>query len=143
MAATAPRVMNGTFTRVWVDGVLVAGLSAYSAKLSKQKQDINLCGQMAVDSKTTNVKGTGSLEFHKIYTMFAEDIGKIMQGIDVRHTIVGELKDPDAYGAERLAFYNCSFDDHTLMDAAAGQAGKVSMPFTFTQTEYLDKVLQA
>lgn len=143
MAETAPRVMNGTFTRVWVDGVLVAGLSGFSAKISKQKQEVNMCGQMAVDSKTTNVKGTGNLDFHEIYTLFTDDLEKIMQGIDVRHTIVGELNDPDAYGAKRIAFYNCSYDDHTFFDSTSGQPGKNSKPFTFTNAEYLDKVLPA
>lgn len=141
MIETAPRVMNGTFTEVWVDGVLVAGLSDFTAKLSKQKSDINMCGQMAIDSKTTNIKYTGSITFHHIYTLFAEDMDKVVQGLDVRHIIVGKLADPDAYGAERVALYNCSFDEHTLMDAAAGSPRRTTMPFTCTKAEFLDKVL--
>ena len=143
MSEAAPRVMSGTFTEVWVDGVSVAGLSSFQAKLSKQKQDINMCGQMAVDSKTTNVKYTGSIEFHHIYTSFADDADSILTGVDARHTIVGKLDDPDAYGAERVALYNCSFDENTLLDAAAGAPGKVTMPFTFTMHEFLDKVTQS
>lgn len=139
-AVPAPRVMNGTFTEVWVDGVSVAGLTAFQAKVAKQKNEVNMCGQMAVDSKTTNTKGTGSLEFWKTKSSFNDDMERISQGIDVRHTIVGKLADPDAFGAERIAFYNCSWDDHTLMDASAGNPGKINMPFTFTRFEYLDKV---
>lgn len=136
----APRVMSGTFLNVWVDGVAVAGLSAFQAKWTKQKTEINMCGQMTVDTKTTSIKGTGSLEFWKLYSSFNDDMERVSQGIDVRHTIVGKLADPDAYGAERLVFYNCSWDEHTLMDASAGNPGKVNMPFTFTRAEYLDKV---
>lgn len=139
-AVPAPRVMNGTFTEVWVDGVTVAGLTAFQAKVAKQKSEVNMCGQMAVDSKTTNTKGTGSLEFWKTKSSFNDDMERISQGIDVRHTIVGKLADPDAFGAERIAFYNCSWDEHTLMDASAGNPGKINMPFTFTRCEYLDKV---
>lgn len=142
MASAIPtsRVISGTFLEVWVDGVAVAGLSAFQAKWTKQKTEINLCGQMAVDTKTTSIKGTGSVEFWKIYSSFNDDMERISQGIDVRHTIVGKLADPDAFGAERLAFYNSSWDEHTLMDASAGNPGKVNMPFTFTRAEYLDKV---
>ncbi|MCR4935321.1 MAG: phage tail tube protein [Oscillospiraceae bacterium] len=132
--------MNGTFTEVWVDGVPVAGLSSFNAKVTKQKADIQFCGQMAIDSKTTGTKGTGSIEFHKIYSTFHQDMAALSQGSDPRHTIVGKLADPDAYGAERVALYNCSFDEHTLMDAQVGSPGKVVMPFTFTGAELLDAV---
>lgn len=142
MNIPAPRVMNGTFTEVWVDGVLVAGLSEFQAKVTKQKSDVNMCGQMAVDSKTTNTKGTGSIGFYKIYTAFQDDLADLAEGRDPRHTIIGKLADPDAFGAERVALYNCSFDEHTLMDAAAGTPDRVNMPFTFTASELLDTVDQ-
>lgn len=140
-AVPAPRVMSGTFTTVWVDGVEVAGLTAFQAKWTKQKSELNMCGQMAVDSKVTSIKGTGSLEFHKVKSSFNDDMDRISQGIDVRHTIVGKVDDPDAYGAERIAYYNCSWDEHTMADNTAGNPIKINMPFTFTRAEYLDKVV--
>lgn len=140
-AVPAPRIMSGTFTTVWVDGVEVAGLTAFQAKWTKQKSEVNMCGQMAVDSKVSNIKGTGSLEFWKTRSSFNDDMERIAQGVDVRHNIVGKLADPDAYGYERIAYYNCSWDEHTLMDASAGNPSKVNMPFTFTRAEYLDKVV--
>lgn len=142
MAEAASRIMNGDFAEVWVDGVLVAGLSSFQAKVSKQKSEISMCGQSAIDSKVTGTKGTGSIEFHHIYTLFVDDLDQVQSGVDVRHTIVGKLVDPDAYGAERLALYNCSFDEYTLMDAASGTPGKVTMPFTFTRFDFLDRVTQ-
>lgn len=143
MAVAAPRVMNGTFKRVWLDGVLVAGMTSFTAKISKQKQDVNMCGQMAVDSKTTNVKGTGSIEVWHIYTDTADDLDNLMSGIDERHTLVGELNDPDAFGAERIAYYNVSFDDMTLADSTAGSPGRRTKSFTFTRAELLDIVRQS
>lgn len=139
----ANRVMNGTFLEVWLDGVSVAGLTGFQAKVTKQKQELAICGQMAVDTKTTGYKGTGSLEFHKLYSTFAEEAESLGTGVDQRHTIVGKLADPDAYGAERLAFYNVSFDEIPLMDASAGTPGKVTLPFTYTRFEFLDKVVPA
>ena len=139
----ANRIMNGTFLEVWLDGIALSGMTAFQAKVVKQKTEINVCGQMAVDTKTTGYKGTGSLSLHKIYSTFAEEAESLGTGIDQRHTIVGKLADPDAFGAERLAFYNVSLDEITLMDAAANTPGKITTPFTYTRYEFLDKVVPA
>ena len=64
----------------------------------------------------------------------------LLEGRDVRCTIIAKLADPDAYGAERVALYNVSFDDETIMDFAHGQLGKTTHPFTFTRREWLDVV---
>jgi hypothetical protein len=137
---TGNRIPNGTFTEVWIDGLLVAGLTGSTVKIEKQKSDVAMCGEMAIDSKTTGVKGKLTLNVHHVFTMLPEDAQQIMQGIDKRHTIVGKLADPDAYGAERVAFYNVSFDDHTFFDAQANRPCTGSHPGTFTGFEYLDKI---
>jgi hypothetical protein len=95
---------------------------------------------MVVGTKITSVKGTGSISAHKVYTRNTAQIDAILDGKDVRCTIVGKLDDPDAFGAERVALYNVSFDDETLADFAAGSPGKISYPFTFGRREWLDKV---
>lgn len=140
---TGNRVMNGTFTEVWIDGVAVAGLSGFVAKSEYQKSDVAMCGQMAIDSKKTGMKSKISITCHKIYTFDPDDVEQLANGIDKRHTVIGKLADPDAYGAERVAFYNVSFDDYTFFDATANKNGSSSLSGTFTEFEFLDKVLQA
>lgn len=134
------RVMSGTWGQVWVDGELWVELESFQAKYSKNKSDIALCGEMVVGTKVTSVKGTGSISAHKVYTRNPAQIDAILEGRDVRCTIVGKLDDPDAFGAERVALYDVSFDDETLMDFAAGNPGKVTYPFTFGRREWLDTV---
>ncbi|HIT31683.1 MAG TPA: phage tail tube protein [Candidatus Enterenecus stercoripullorum] len=134
------RVMSGTWGQVWVDGELWAELSAFQAKYTYNKTDINMCGEMTVGSKVTNVKGTGSITVHKVYTRNHSRSDQILAGRDVRATIVGKLDDPDAYGAERVALYNVSFDDETIMDFTAGSPGSTTHPFTFSRREWLDTV---
>lgn len=134
------RVMSGTWGQVWVDGELWVELDGFQAKYSKNKSDISMCGNMVVGTKVTSVKGTGSLSAHKVYTRNTAQIDALLEGRDVRCTIVGKLADPDAYGAERVALYDVSFDDETIMDFQAGSPGKVSYPFTFGRREWLDKV---
>lgn len=134
------RVMSGTWAEVWVDGELWVECDGAQAKYAKNKSDINLCGQMVVGHKVTSVKGTGSISAHKVYTRNPAQIDAILEGKDVRAVVVMKLDDPDAFGAERVALYDVSFDDETIMDFAAGTPSKVSYPFTFGRREWLDKV---
>ncbi len=134
------RVISGTWGQVWVDGELWAELSAFQAKLAFSKEDVNLCGEMAVGSKVTGMKGTGSITVHKVYTRNVDRAGQLTAGRDSRATIVAKLADPDAFGAERVALYNVSFDDETIMDFQAGKTGQTTHPFTFTRREWLDPI---
>ena len=136
---SAKRVVSGTWGEVWLDGDKVSECYGLQAKASFNKEDIALCGQMASDKKVTSIDCTGSLRLHKVTSRMAQAIGEnIRNGRDVRFTIVSKLKDPDAYGAERVR--NVSFDDLTLADWEAKSVGKVECPFTFTDYEFLDVI---
>lgn len=136
----ANRVMSGTWGQVWVDGELWAELSGFQAKFAYNKSPVNICGAMAEDSKITSIKGTGSISVAKVYTRNISRSDSLMEGRDVRATIVAKLADPDAFGAERVALYNVSFDDETIMDFTHGEMGKGTHPFTLTRREWLDVV---
>lgn len=138
---SAKRVVSGTWGEVWLDGDKVSECYGLQAKASFNKEDIALCGQMASDKKVTSIDCTGSLRLHKVTSRMAQAIGEnIRNGRDVRFTIVSKLKDPDAYGAERVVLRNVSFDDLTLADWGAKSVGKVECPFTFTDYEFLDVI---
>ena len=126
---------------MWLEGDKVSECYGLQAKVSFNKEDIALCGQMASDKKVTSIECTGSLRMHKVTSRMALAIGEnIRNGKDVRFTIVSKLKDPDAYGAERVVLSNVSFDDLTLADWEAKSVGKVECPFTFTDYEFLDEI---
>ena len=138
---SAKRVVSGTWGEVWLDDDKVSECYGLQAKASFNKEDIALCGQMASDKKVTSFDCTGSLRLHKVTSRMAQAIGEsIRNGRDVRFTIVSKLKDPDAYGAERVVLRNVSFDDLTLADWEAKSVGKVECPFTFTDYEFLDVI---
>ncbi|WP_312637135.1 phage tail tube protein [Oscillibacter sp.] len=134
------RVINGTFGSVWADGSEVAEVNAFQVKINKNKSTLNFCRQMAEDSKITGVKITGSMTLHKIYSRGSDDVEQVQAGRDVRKTLVGALADPDAFGAERIAVYGVSYDEVTVMDWAAAKEGSITIPFTATRVEYLDKI---
>lgn len=135
------RVMSGTWGEVWLDNEYVAETYKLQAKIGYNKEEIAVCGKMGVDVKVTSYKGTGSLGMHKVNSRMARKIGEaIRNGRDIRFTLISKLDDPDSYGSERVAIYNVSFDDLTLVDWEAKTPGKIESPFTFTDYEFLDMV---
>lgn len=134
------RVINGTWGELWVNDEKWAEISACQAKFSYNKSDVQLCGQMAVDTKVTGVKGTGSITVYHVYSRNIQRSEQLLGGVDTRGTLLIKLADPDAFGAERVALYNVSFDDETIMDFKAGAVAEKTYPFTFTGREWLDTI---
>ena len=140
MSIAANRVMSGTWGQVWVASELWVEVSAFQAKFTYTKEDQQMAGQMAVDTKIVNAKGTGSITIKKVFSRTANHSNQVLKGIDERMTIIGKLADPDAYGAERVAFYNVSLDEEAIMDWKAGGTTEITIPFTFTEREWLQEV---
>ncbi len=137
---SAKRVINGTYGEVWVDGEKIAECTACQAKVAKQKETIRLCGQFMSDTKATGADGTGSLTLYHVDSGFLQRQRDLQSGVDPRCTVIAKLRDPDSYGAERVALYNVSFDDLTLADWAAAAVGTITAPFTFSRYELLDEI---
>lgn len=136
----AKRVVSGTFGEVWLNGEKIAECKGLQAKVSKNKEKIYLCGQLFADHKVMALEGTGSLTLYKVDSGLIQKQQNIQDGVDDRFTIVTALKDPDSYGAERIAIYNVSFDDLTLADWQRAAVGEITAPFTFTRFELLDQL---
>lgn len=135
------RIISGTWGEVWLDGDRVSEAYGLQAKVSYNKEDVNMCGQMAVDSKVTSVKMTGSISMHKTNSRMARKIGEdIKNGKDIRFQIISKLADPDAYGKERIVLKNVSMDDLTLADWESAKKGAITAPFTFTDYDFLDDI---
>ena len=137
---SAKRVINGTYGEVWVDGEKIAECTACQAKVAKQKETIRLCGQFMSDTKATGADGTGSLTLYHVDSGFLQRQRDLQSGVDPRCTVIAKLRDPDSYGAERVALYNVSFDDLTLADWTAAAVGTITAPFTFSRYELLDEI---
>ena len=136
----ASRVISGTWGSVWLDGDAVVESTALQAKFNKNKEKVYLCGQFVTDSKAMSADGTGSITIKKVDSGQLRREIDLQKGIDRRYTIISKLADPDAYGAERIALYNVSFDDLTLADWKSNSIGEITLPFTFTRYELLDAI---
>lgn len=138
---SAKRVISGTWGEVWLNGEQVGECYGLQAKVKFNKEKVPLCGAMAVDTKIVSTEGTGSIRMHKVFSRMATAVGdSVAAGTDPRFIIVSKLRDPDSYGAERVAIKNVSFDDETVADWESGKLGSVESPFTFTDREYLDLI---
>jgi hypothetical protein len=135
------RVINGTWGEVWLDGDKVAEAYGLEAKVELEKEEVPICGKMGTDTKLMGYKGTGSIKLHKVNSrMMLKLSDQIKQGINPRFQILSALKDPAAYGAERILVKDACFDDLTLAAWEAKQKGEIESPFTFTDWELLDTI---
>lgn len=138
---SAKRVMSGTKAELWLDDEFLAECHKFQAKVTANKEDVPMCGIMWTDSKIKSIAGKGSMGIYKVNSRMARIVGeKIRNGQDPRFVVISKLDDPDAYGAERVAVKDVSFDDLTLADWEAGVFGKVECPFTFRDYEFIDMV---
>ncbi|GAA0240221.1 phage tail tube protein [Metaclostridioides mangenotii] len=137
----ARNVMSGTSGELWLDGDKVAEVKKFQAKLELTKEEVVIAGQMGTDTKYMGYKGKGSITLYKVSSRMAKLIGeKLKVGEDPRFTAISKLNDPDAFGSERIAVKNISFDDLTLADWEVGVKGEVEAPFTFTDYDFIDLV---
>ncbi|MBO8158828.1 phage tail tube protein [Thermosyntropha sp.] len=141
MALDANRIINGTFGEVWLDGDKVSECYGLEARVEIDKEDIAVCGKLGTDTKMMGYKGTGSLKLHKVNSrMMIKLSDQIKAGINPRVQILSSLKDPAAYGAERILIKDAVFDDLTLASWEAKAKGEIECPFTFTDWELLDTI---
>lgn len=141
MPIDANRVINGTFGEVWLDGDKVSECYGLEAKVEIDKEEISICGKLGTDTKMMGYKGTGSLKLHKVNSrMMIKLSDQVKAGVNPRLQILSALKDPAAYGAERVLIKDAAFDDLTLANWEAKTKGEIESPFTFTDWELLDLI---
>jgi hypothetical protein len=141
MSVDGKRVINGTFGEMWLDGDQASETNALKAEITKQKSKIIIPGQLATDTKTTSIECKGTVKLLKVSSRMIQKCNDDLQaGKETVSTIVSNLADPDAWGAERIAILDAKFDSLTLIDWEAGKTGEESIPFTFTKWKLLDTI---
>lgn len=138
---TPERVINGTFGEVWVDNDYMAEATGLEAKIKLDTADVVMTGTLKKGTKVTGISGSGTLKVNKVSSYFIKKIGNnIKAGKATRATIITNLKDPEAFGAERIALNDCVFTELTLADWEAGKFGEESIPFTFGDFDVLEAI---
>lgn len=138
---TPDRVVNGSFGEVWVDNDYMAETTGLEAKIKLDTAEVNMCGTLKKGTKVTGISGSGTLKLNKVTSYFIKKIGdNIKAGKATRATIITNLDDSEAFGAERIAINDCVFTELTLADWESGKLCEESIPFVFSDFTVLDSI---
>ncbi|MDR3595102.1 phage tail tube protein [Clostridium sp.] len=141
MSFNGERVINGSYGEMWIDGDQAGETSALKAEITRQKTKIVIPGQLATDTKTVSTEGKGTIKLLKVYSrMIQKQSDDLDAGKETVCTLVSNVADPDAFGAERIAILDAKFDSLTLIDWETGKTGEETIPFTFTKYKKLDTI---
>ncbi len=142
MKNPANKTLSGTWGEVWVDGEKIWEVSKFEAKITANREDVQL--GVDVDSKMTGLKGEFTLTVKKVYSRYTATLERMKQGIDPRCQIITKLADPDAVGKqqERYAINNCWFNDLPIVNFEKGAPieDEVTGGFTPSDMVCLDKI---
>lgn len=134
-------VINGTYGRVWVDGELWAEVDSFEAKVTINYEDVNFAGEGATFKKAIGWSGEGSMTIKKIYSRVQQKMAAaVRRGEYPRLQIVGKLADPGAFGAERVALYDVTVNEFSLLKFEQKTLGSEEVPFAFSDYEAIDLI---
>lgn len=137
---SSTRVINGLHGELWCDGVKWAEVDSFKILVRKNEATILLCGRPVEGTKMTSVQNSGSIGGFHVDSNLAAEIKATQEGKDVRHTLRGKLKDPDAWGFETVNIYDVSFGELLGMDFQAGNVSKFNIPFKSGLVEFDDVI---
>ncbi len=131
------RTLSGTWAEVWWNGFKVLEISKITAKVTVNREDVQL--GLDVDTKITGWKGEGTLSLIKAFTRFEDVRQEIARGHDPRGTIITKLKDPDATGGqtERYQIGNVALSEFGF-EYEKGAVVKQEVPFSFTPSDMIN-----
>lgn len=133
---TGNRTLSGTWAEVWFNGFKILESSKITAKVTVNREDVQL--GLDVDTKITGQKGEGTLSLTKAFTRFEDVRQEIARGKDPRGTIITKLKDPDATGGqtERYQIGNVALSEFGF-EYEKGSVVKQEVPFSFTPSDMI------
>ena len=135
------KTINGTFGELWIDDYYLAEVTGLEAKATIEKTEVNQTGTLAKGYKVTGLDCKGTIKLNKVSSYFQIKLSDaIKQGKTPSCTIISKLEDPDSEGAERVKLTGCTFDELSIAKWEAKKLGEESIPFSFTDWEYLDVI---
>lgn len=135
------RVMNGTFGEVWFDDNYLAEVEEAKAEVDITYSDVSRVRNLFAGKKMTKLEGKIAIKLHHVRSNIADKVtAAVKAGKTPSYKIIIKLDDPDAFGAERAAFYSCKPSKITLFDWKNAALTEESYDFTFEDYDLLDTV---
>lgn len=133
--------INGTFGAVWVNGEKWMDIESFEAKVALNFEDVNMAEDLATHKKLTGWAGEGSMTVKKVYSRGANLMAVATKnGVVPEVSIVGKLADPDAFGAERVAINEVTFNEFTLLAFEQKTLATEELPFNFADYDPIDLI---
>lgn len=130
---TPSNVMSGTHGKVYLDGVQVFEAKACEARLEIQQEPVKQAGRLVDGQKMTGYNGSGTLRLNKVFSRAQTMLSaKLKAGINPEFTLMSNVNDPAAFGAERVILTGVQFSSLPLVGWELGQLIEEELPFTFT-----------
>ena len=102
-------VVSGSFGKCYIDGRHWAEVSEFEAKLKLDSKDVLLAGGQK-GKKNTSSSIEIKIKLQKVFSTETELLKSVISGmLNPMTTINVQLDDPEARGAEALAFNDCIF----------------------------------
>lgn len=137
----ANKQVNGTFGAVWVNNDKWLDIEEFEAKVNVDYEDVNMAEDLATHKKMIGWSGEGSMTVKKVYSRGAALLAEaIKKGIVPEISIVGKLADPDAFGSERVALNEVTFNEATLMKFEQKTTMTEELPFNFADYDMIDLI---
>ncbi|MCI8483502.1 MAG: phage tail tube protein [Lachnospiraceae bacterium] len=137
----AEQVINGSYGEMWYDGEYMAEILAGKAEVGYKRTAVPQAGKMIEGQKITGLEPKGEFKIHHVNSrVLKKEQEALKKGKTAVHTIIFKVDDPDAIGAERVAFYNCVLDKMILADFENGKMSERSYGFTFDDWEILESI---
>lgn len=126
---------------MWADNDYMAEAIGLEAKLKLDTSEVKMCRTLKKGYKVTGISGSGTLKLNKVTSYFLKKVGdNLKKGKATRMTIITNLEDPEAFGAERIQLNDCIMTELTLADWEAGKLLEESIPFNFSDFEVLESI---
>ena len=91
--------------------------------------------------KVVGKTGEGTVKFNKVTSYMLKKISDNLKvGKATRATIISNLEDPEAIGAERIQLNDCVFTELTLVNWENGKILEEEIPFNFSGYEILESI---
>ncbi|MEH6941683.1 phage tail tube protein [Bacillus sp. JJ722] len=137
----ASKTLHGAFGKMIHDGEWMTNVTKAEANVEIGKEDVPIAGSRWLGSKSTTLKGTGTMTGFKMTNKLLRKIASIAD--DTKGAFITELimviDDPEAREhGQRVRLKGVQFDTIPLLNYEHGAIVEEETPFTFSKFEFLD-----
>lgn len=138
---TPDQVVNGSFGRIWVNGLLLGQCKSFEAKLTLQYEKIEMGEDLSEYQKLIGYTGSGTMQLDKVDSTIIKLVNDgIQKGQFPDIKIVARVADPASTGQERVELLNVTFDDIQLLKFKQKTLGEEDVSFKFAKYNYPDMI---